>query len=94
MSDPELDLLNRAREHARFLEEYAEMDGTEWGEACHMLCRLVGRFDMFSSDFQQTVFTELDEWVSYVKENVTIETTTETETVTREIKELHWWNDE
>lgn len=70
------------------LEVYAELEGSELGEACLKLCGLVGHEHIFSSDFTEALKKEILEQVKYFKENTKIITGVRQEI--REVVELEW----
>jgi hypothetical protein len=71
------------------LLEYANLDGTEWGEAMEALCNVAQRGRGYLDDaFSALVLAEIDKELEYVRANTEI--VEETETITRATKTLEW----
>lgn len=70
------------------LEEYAELDGTEWGEAMMLLCSLQGHRAYLSTELLIALQQEIDTNLANVKENATVTTTTEY--YSHQVKHLDW----
>lgn len=72
----------------RELTEYADLDGTEWGETASALLRLWQMRTLLSEEFLSALEKEIREWLEHVKENTTI--TEHEQTHTYKVKELEW----
>lgn len=71
------------------LEMYANLEGTELGEFCRLLCQIEHYGSMMITDkFSAAVADEIKTQLSNFKEHTTI--LTFDEAYTREIKELEW----
>jgi hypothetical protein len=71
------------------LQEYADLDGTEWGEAMEALCNLACRGRGYlDEEFMSGVLEEIGKELTYVRDNAII--VDETETIIRTVKSLEW----
>ena len=70
------------------LEKYAELEGSELGEAIKGLCDLANNSDYVSKDFAKSIEKEVNYQLNYFKKNTKIVTNTRTETY--EYEELDW----
>lgn len=80
--------LERAREIAEELEPYLELEGTETGEACSNLCRLISYDYCFDDEFYTALLVELESQLNMFKTRCTI--TERQETYTRTVREIEW----
>ena len=71
-----------------FLREYAELDGTEWGEMIGSLCILAGRVDLLSDELAAVLAKEIADNAEYVRQHAKIITVTET--FTRTTADIEW----
>lgn len=72
------------------LVEYAECDGTEWGETILALANLWRYYDYLSEDLQKALDKEIADQLEYIKQNCRI--VEEEETFTRTVKTIEWNN--
>jgi len=55
---------------AEELRRYAELDGTEVGEACNMICTLAGTYnDYIGDEFKESVYKEIEAQLNFFKNN-------------------------
>ena len=73
------------------LENYAKLDGTEWGDAAELLCCMYRYKYCFSADLNLQIENEIDNMLTYAKENATVKQKTVTYTNTTEYLE---WNNQ
>lgn len=71
-----------------FLGEFAELDGTEWGEMVGALCIMAGRIDMLSDEMADMLMKEIADNAEYVRAHAKIVETTET--YTRTTRDIEW----
>ena len=70
------------------LIRYAQLDGTEWGEAMELLIQLSERLDYVSDELSAMIQKEINDSLAYVKANAEIIETEET--FTRKYSDLVW----
>ena len=70
------------------LSDYADLDGTEWGEAMTLLTQLNQYSDYLNTDFARALTTEIADQLLYVQEHTRI--VENTETYTRTVREIEW----
>lgn len=75
-------------EDIEFLGEFAELDGTEWGEMIGALCAMAGRIDLLSYEMADVLMKEIAENAEYVRQHAKIVETTET--YTRTVRDIEW----
>lgn len=76
-------------EKAVELQKYADLEGTELGEMCTILCSLFGYPDYMSEEFFTAIENEITKQLDNFKTNskiVEIE-----ETVVRKVVDLEWY---
>ena len=70
------------------LEEYANMEGTEIGELCHVLIRMANYRDYMSDEFRLALEKEIKSQLNMFKGSTQI--VEKVETFTQKFKELEW----
>jgi len=75
-------------DNAAELLEYAELDGTEWGEAMESLCAVKRHEGAYGSRFVFLVDAEIATQLKYAKTHSTI--VTNVKTVSYPVKTLEW----
>jgi len=77
---------------AEELRRYAELDGTEVGEACNMICTLAGTYnDYIGDEFKEALYKEIEEHLHFFKKNCKI--VSETIPVQQTVYDLEWNDD-
>ena len=72
------------------LQKYSELEGTEIGEFCTILCQIAQYPDYMTDEFFAAIEKEIDAQLDNFKTNATIVETPKT--VTHTIVELEWKN--
>ena len=58
---------------AEELRRYAELDGTEVGEACNLICTLATSYsDYIGDEFKEALYKEIEEHLHFFKKNCKI----------------------
>lgn len=70
--------MNIAYEQIEELKEYAEYEGTEWGEMIMALAQVMSYADYVSQEFQDVLFKEVAAQHEWAKEELVIVETDET----------------
>ena len=83
--------LEKEREAIKLLQEYADLEGTELGEACNLLISLHGYYYCLSDDLNKLISKEIHKHLNYFLENSIIEKKEITE---KRITEYLIWTDE
>ena len=78
--------MNIAYEQIEELKEYAEYEGTEWGEMIMALSQLMGYADYISQEMQTALFKEIAAQHEWAKEELII--TEHVETFTRKVRSV------
>ena len=73
---------------ANTLKDYADLDGTEWGEAMSLLEQLARYSEYLNPEFAKALEIEIADQLQYVVDNAHI--VESTETYTRTVRELEW----
>lgn len=72
------------------LLEYAEYDGTEWGETMAALDNMYRMRSYVSDEFTVSLEKEIDDQYQYAIENASLEVSEETKTITTKTIDLVW----
>jgi hypothetical protein len=72
------------------LSEYAEYDGTEWGETVTALYDMYRMRPYLSDEFTSALEKEIDDQYQYAIENASLEVSEETKTITTKTIDLVW----
>jgi len=77
---------------AEELRRYAELDGTEVGQACNLICTLATSYgDYIGDEFKEAVYKEIETQLNFFKKNCKI--VSETIPVQRTVYDLEWNDD-
>ena len=77
---------------AEELRRYAELDGTEVGEACNLICTLATSYgDYIGDEFKEAVYKEIEAQLNFFKNNCKI--VSEIIPVQRTVYDLEWNDD-
>jgi len=69
------------------LEEYSNLEGTEFGEVCNALILLANYYSILSEPLRKSVEEEIIANLNYFKENCVINTE---ETIPVKVRKLDW----
>jgi len=77
---------------AEELRRYAELDGTEVGEACNLICTLATSYsDYIGDEFKEAVYKEIEAQLNFFKNNCKI--VSEIIPVQQTVYDLEWNDD-